>query len=77
MTSEPVNGKAGYSSDSGDHSKEHDCDEPGGTICSLGRGLGDAEGVDEGICEIEQRLHGPWMIGAGYAAWANGCIFKV
>jgi hypothetical protein len=58
VTGEPMQGKAGDRGDGRHHCEEHDCDEPGGAACSLGCGLGDAKGIDEGICEIEEQFHG-------------------
>ena len=48
-----MEGEDGDSSDGDDHREEHDGDEPGGSICCFWRGLGDAEGVNEDICEIK------------------------
>ena len=45
-----------------DDQEEHDGDEPRGAALVLGRWLGDAKGVDEGIRQEKQRAHGDWMI---------------
>ena len=42
--------------------KKHDGDKPGDAALILGRWLGDAKGIDEGIRQKEQRAHGDWMI---------------
>ena len=47
----------GYGRYAHQHASQHDCDEPGGAVCSLGRGLGDAHGVDESVREEEEKLH--------------------
>ena len=64
--SDPTQGKDGDSSYGDDDRKKHDGYEPGGSICCLWRGLGDAKGVYEDIREIEERLHG----------FEKGCIFS-
>ena len=51
---------------------QHKGDEPGSAVCGLGRGLGDAHGVDERVREEEEQLHGYFddnasKIGAGIA----------
>jgi len=55
---EPMQGKAGDRGDGRNHCQEHNGDEPGGAVRSLGRGLGDAKGIDEGVCEVEEQFHG-------------------
>jgi len=47
----------GYGCYADQHASQHDCDEPGSAVCSLGRGLGDAHGVDECVREKEEKLH--------------------
>ena len=50
----------GHDYDGDDHRKygtEHDNDEPGGSVCSLRRGLGNPHGVDKGICDELDELH--------------------
>lgn len=42
----------------GKYSREQSDDEPGSTICSLWRRLGDSHGVDEGVRDEEEELHG-------------------
>ena len=39
------------------HGGEHDEDEPGGAICCLRCGLGDAHGVDKGVRDELNELH--------------------
>ena len=58
MAGEPIDSETSYRSYSGDDSQEHDRDKPGGTIRGPWLGLCDAEGVDKGIREVEERLHG-------------------
>jgi hypothetical protein len=41
----------------GEHGRQHDEDEPRSPICGLGRGLGDAHGVDESVRDEEEELH--------------------
>ena len=53
MTGDPVQGEDGDGGHGDDHGKEHDCDEPGGSVgCFRGR-LGDSKGINEDICEIK------------------------
>jgi len=44
------------------HGGEHDDDEPGGTVGSLRRGLGDPHGVDKGVCDELDELHVSLMV---------------
>lgn len=44
---------------------QHGDDEPGGTISGLGRGLGDAHGVDEEVGDELERIHRFLMRGCG------------
>jgi len=53
VTSDPLEGKDSDSCDGDDYGKEHDGDEPCGSICCFWRGLGDAKGVNEDIREIK------------------------
>jgi hypothetical protein len=39
------------------YGSEHDNDEPGGTVCGLGRRLGDTHGVDKGVRDELDELH--------------------
>jgi hypothetical protein len=43
--------------DGGEHCGEHDEDEPGGSVCGLRRGLGDAHGVDKCVRDELDELH--------------------
>ena len=47
-----MKGEDGDGSDGYDYSQKHESDEPGGPIGRFWGGLGDAEGVNEDICEI-------------------------
>lgn len=49
---------ASYDQDDEDDEKHENGDEPGGSVGCLGRRLRDAEGVDEGVGEKEEGLHG-------------------
>jgi len=53
-----MNGQDGDGGDGGNYGGEHDHDEPCGAIRSLGRGLGDPHGVDKGVRNEEDELHG-------------------
>ncbi len=44
-------------SDESDYGEKHSDDEFSGSICGLGRGLGDTHGVDEGVRDDEEELH--------------------
>ena len=57
----PVKSQNRYRHDCGEDGGQHDEDEPGGAGCGLGRGLGDAHGVDEGVRDEEEKLHGDLM----------------
>lgn len=48
-----MEGEEGKSGDDDDHREEHDGDKPSGSIGCFWRGLSDAEGIDEDICEIK------------------------
>ena len=55
----------GYDSDGDDgceYGGEHDDDEPGGAVGGLRRGLGDPHGVDKGVRDETNELHG-FLIG--------------
>jgi hypothetical protein len=45
-------------SDGSEYGQEHDEDEPCGTVCGLGRGLGYPHGVDKGVRDEQDELHG-------------------
>jgi hypothetical protein len=53
-----MNGHKGDGGDDGEHGGKQDDDEPGGTICGLGRWLGDSHGVDESVRYEKEELHG-------------------
>ena len=59
-----------------DDQKEHDGDKPRGAAFVLGRGLGDAKGIDKGIRQEKQRAHGDWMIlqGQENRLYASGVV---
>ena len=44
--------------DSGKHGSEQNEDKPCGAFFRLGRGLGDAHRVDEGVRDEQNELHG-------------------
>jgi hypothetical protein len=46
-----MEGEDGDASDGGDHREEHNGNKPGGSVGCFWRGLGDAKGVNEDICE--------------------------
>lgn len=79
VTGEPMQGKGGDCGDCRDHCKEHDSDEQGGTVRSLGCGLGDAEGIDESVCEIAKQFHGlRWQVRVNdRKEWLFGCAVKM
>ena len=52
-----MNGQEGDSGDGGKDSCQHGDDEQGGAVGGLGRGLGDAHGVDEGVRDEVEELH--------------------
>lgn len=54
-----------------DNDGEHDDDEPGCTICSLWRGLGDAHGVDEGVRDEQEEFH---RAGQGFDEMVAGTV---
>ena len=57
----PVKGQNRYRDDRGEDGRQHDEDEPGSAVSGLGRGLGDAHGVDEGVRDEEKKLHSDLM----------------
>ena len=57
----PVKSQNRYRHDRCDHSGQHDEDEPGSAVSGLGRGLRDAHGVNKGVRDEEEKLHGDWM----------------
>ena len=61
VMSGPVKSQNRYRHDRCDHSGQHDEDEPGSAVSGLGRGLRDAHGVDEGVRDEEEKLHGDLM----------------
>jgi hypothetical protein len=54
----PVNGQDGDRDENGKDDGQQGDDEPGGAFRGLGRGLGDAHGVDEGVRDEEEKIHG-------------------
>ena len=52
-----MNGQKADSGDGGKDGGQHDYDEQCGAVSSLGRGLGDAHGVDEGVRDEVEELH--------------------
>ena len=52
-----MNGQDGDGGDGGKDRGQHSYDEQGGAIRGLGRGLGDAHGVDEGVRDEVEELH--------------------
>ena len=52
-----MDGDDGDGRDRGDHSGEHNEDEPGRPVCSFWRRLGYAHGVDEGVRDEMDELH--------------------
>ena len=55
---DPLNGDHGDGCHCGENDSEHDDDEYRGAVCGLGRGLSDPHGVDEGVRDEEEKLHG-------------------
>jgi hypothetical protein len=60
-----MEGEEGNGHDGDDDAQKHNRDKTGGSICCFWGGLSDTKGVDEHVCEIEERLHGS----------EKGCIF--
>ena len=52
-----VNGHDRNGGDGGDHSNQHDEDEPGGAVCGLWGRLGNPHGVDKGVRDEPDELH--------------------
>ena len=43
--------------DGGQHGYDERSDKEGGAVCGLGRGLGDAHGVNKGVRDEVEELH--------------------
>jgi hypothetical protein len=54
----PMNRQDGDGDENGEDYGQQGDDEPGGAFCGLGRGLGDAHGVDEGVRDEKEKIHG-------------------
>ena len=57
----PVKGQNRYRHDRGDDGRQHDENEPGSAVSGLGRGLGDAHGVNKSVRDEVEKLHGDSM----------------
>jgi hypothetical protein len=53
----PAKGENRDRHDRGKDGGQHNENEPGGAVCGLGRGLGDAHGVDKGVRDEKEKLH--------------------
>ena len=67
----------GDGGDSSDHRGEHDEDEPGRTVCGLRRGLRNSHGVDEGVRDEQDELHGSSMLERSNSSRKHWALYVV